>query len=356
MLNTIYNLTIWENPIWNYEYLGNAVGDYALAFGYFIVFLVVFKIFQSIIIHQLNKLALKTKTDLDDEFIKIVKSVKPTFYSFLAFYIAINFIELNEIFRKIITVILIAWIVYQVIISIQTLIDYALKKYTDRDKDSAGAIKLLGNIAKASLWFVGGLLVLSNLGVNITSLVAGLGIGGLAIALALQNILGDLFSSFAIHFDKPFVVGDFITIGDKSGTIEKIGIKTTRLRASRGEEIVISNRELTNAQILNFKKMMERRMTFTLGLTYNTKQEKLIKIPDMLKELIEKIEGARFSRAHFKKFSDSSLDFEVTYYVTTPEYAKYMDVQQEINFKINEVFEREKIEFAYPTQTIYIEK
>ena len=287
---------------------------------------------------------------------KIVKSVKPTLYSFLAFYIAVNFIELNEVFRKIITVILIAWVVYQVIISIQILIDYVLKKYTDRDKESVGAIKLIGDIAKALLWFVGALLVLSNLGVNITSLIAGLGIGGLAIALALKNILSDLFSSFAIHFDKPFVVGDYIIIGDKSGTVEKIGIKSTRLKVARGEELIISNQELTNSQILNFKKMQERRISFAFGVTYNTKQEQLVKIPNILKETVGKVDGARFDRAHFKKFSDSSLDFEVVYYITAPEYSKYMDIQQEINLKIYELFEKEKIEFAYPTQTLYIEK
>ncbi len=356
MLDTIYNLTIWENPIWNYTYLGNAVRDYALAFGYFIVFLIIFKIFQSIIIRQLSALADKTKTDIDDELIKIVKSIKPTFYSFLAFYIAVNFIELNEVFRKFITVILIAWVVYQVIISLQILIDNVLKKYTDRDNEPVGAIKLIGEIAKALLWFVGALLVLSNLGVNITSLIAGLGIGGLAIALALKNILSDLFSSFAIHFDKPFVVGDYIIIGDKAGTVEKIGIKSTRLKVARGEELIISNQELTNAQVLNFKKMQERRIAFAFGVTYKTKQEQLVKIPNIIKETVSKVDGARFDRAHFKKISDSSLDFEVVYYITTPGYSKYMDIQQEINLKIHELFEKEKIEFAYPTQTLYIEK
>jgi len=356
MFDLIYDLKIWDYPAWNYIYLGNALGDYALAIGYFIVFLVVFKIFQSVILYQLNRLADKTKTDLDDKLIDLVESVRPAFYSFLALYLAIGFIKINDLVHKIIMVVFITWIVYQTIISLHSLIDYAIRKYSEKNASTSDAINLLGRVAKISLWFIGTLLVLSNLGVDISSLIAGLGIGGIAIALALQNILSDLFSSFAIHFDKPFVVGDFIMVENKMGTVEKIGIKTTRLRALQGEEIVISNRELTNAQIQNFKKLKERRISFSFGVKYNTSQEKLGKISEIIKKNIDNIDKARFDRAHFKKFSDSSLDFEVVYYVEEADYTKYMDIQQDINMGIKGEFEKEKIEFAYPTQTIYIEK
>jgi len=198
--------------------------------------------------------------------------------------------------------------------------------------------------------------VLSNLGVNITSLVAGLGIGGLAIALALQSVLSDLFSSFSIYFDKPFQVGDYIIVGKHSGTVEKIGIKSTRIRASQGEEIVISNQELTSARVQNFKKLKERRNTTSIGVTYETSTDKLKKIPDIIKYIIEEEKNARFDRVYFTTFADSALVFDLVYYVKSDAYSVYLETQQNINFKIKEAFEKEGIDMAYPTQTIYLTK
>ena len=214
----------------------------------------------------------------------------------------------------------------------------------------------MAKIIKGVIWGFGILLVLSNLGINISSLLAGLGIGGIAVALALQNILGDLFSAFAIYLDKPFEVGDFIVVGESKGTVEKIGIKTSRLRALQGEELIISNKELTNARIQNFKKMKERRITFRLGVTYETPLEKLKKIPEIIKQIITSFEDTRFERAHFVQFGDFALIFEVVYYMTTPAYIDYLNTQEKINFKIKEIFEKENIEMAYPTQTIFLKK
>ena len=344
--------------LWDYRLAGNTVGDFAIALAAFAFFLIVFKIFQVVILSYLKKLAEKTKTDIDDTLILIVRSIRPPFYSFLAFYAATFFITLSDIIEKAVGVVLIIWIVVQVIVAVQILIDYIVKKRMGEEDDVAAenAINILGKLSKGVLWTVGLLLILSNLGIDITSLVAGLGIGGIAIALALQNILSELFSSFAIYFDKPFQPGDFIVVGDKKGIIEKIGIKTTRMRALQGEEVVISNKELTTAQIQNFKKMKERRISFSFGITYETPVEKIKQIPGIVKEIIEKQKGTRFDRAHFSRFDDSALNFDVVYYVETGDYAEYMDIQQDINIKIMEKFEEMEVAMAYPTQTIYLQK
>ena len=266
---------------------GNSLNDYITAVGIFIVLIVVFKIIQWFILLRLAKLAEKTETDIDDTFITIVKSLKPGFYYFVAFFFATKSLTFSALTTTVVNAVILVWVVYQAIVALHILIDYALDKKAravDKGADK-GMLRMLGNIAKWSLWVVGGLLVLSNLGVNITSLVAGLGIGGLAIALALQSVLSDLFSSFSIYFDKPFQVGDYITVGKHSGTVEKIGIKSTRIRASQGEEIVISNQELTSTRVQNFKKLKERRNTTSIGVTYETSTDKLKKIPDILKEI-----------------------------------------------------------------------
>jgi small-conductance mechanosensitive channel len=249
-------------------------------------------------------------------------------------------------------------VAYQVVMALHTLIDYAFQKRAEREgKDAKDTFQFLGNFIKWILWAVAILMVLGNLGVNVTSLIAGLGIGGIAIALALQNILSDLFSSFAIYLDKPFEVGDFVTIGANSGTVERIGIKTTRLRALQGEEIVISNQELTATRIQNFKKMHERRISFSFGVVYDTAAEKVRTIPDLVADIFSPLNGkARFERAHFKNLADSALEFEVVYYVPSRDFTDYMNLQQEINLALLERFEKEKISFAYPTQTIHLEK
>lgn len=353
MIEKIINLDFWQ-----YSFLGNEIKGYAIAIAAFIAFIFIFKLFQALIIHHLKKLAKTTKTDIDDTLISIVQSLRPPFYLFLAFYLALYFITLSPLLQKAIHIVLIAWVTYQVIIGVQILIDYAVKRASkkEEDKGSQAAMTLIGKIAKGILWVIGILLILSNLGVNVTSLIAGLGIGGVAVALALQNILSDLFSSFAIYFDKPFVSGDFIVAGNHKGVVEKIGIKTTRIRAPQGEEIIISNQELTSARVQNFKRMKERRITFSFGVVYEISSEKLEKIPDTVKKIINSVDSTRFDRCHFTEFGDFALIFEAIYYVTTPEYVTFRNVHQEILYKIKRTFENSKIVMAYPTQTIYIEK
>lgn len=345
-------------PYWQYELFGNTLQNYAVALLAFVGFFIVFKIFQSIILFKLKKLAEKTKTDVDDTLIRIFLSLRPSFFSFIAFYLALNFLTISIFVKKVISVLLIIWIVYQIIKAVQILIDYLVERALKKDKQ-AGSKQIIGLVSKISkgvLWALGGLLILQNLGVNVTSLIAGLGIGGIAIALALQNILGDLFSSFAILFDKPFVPGDFIIVGSHKGTVEKIGIKTTRIRSVNGEEIVISNKELTSANIQNFQKLKERRAVISFGVAYETPTSKVRHIPKIVKDIIKEIKDAKFDRAHFSKFDDSALTFEVVYFVKSDDYEKYMDVNQKILIKIKSEFEKEGIDMAYPTRTIYMAK
>jgi len=216
------------------------------------------------------------------------------------------------------------------------------------------ALSLIQFFVRVAVWSIALLLLFENLGFDVTALVAGLGIGGIAIALAAQSVLGDLFSSLAIVLDRPFEVGDFIVFGDQNGTVEKIGIKTTRIRSLSGEQIACSNTDLMNSRVHNFKRMDERRIVLVLGVTYDTPASKLERIPEMVKVIVEGQTQARFDRSHFRGFGDSALEFETVYWVLSADYTVYMDVQQAINFGIFRAFESENIEFAFPSRTLYV--
>lgn len=358
MNNLALFTSLFPGEFWEQSLLGNTYAEYASAVLIFLLLTIVFKVIHSIVIARLHKLALKTKTDLDDTLVDIVNKVKPPFYSFLAFYLALQVLALPQLANTLIRAILLIWIVFVVVDAIHIFINYTFSKTLGKSQDEGtrGAFETVSRVIKGILWMIGALLVLQNLGVNITSLIAGLGIGGIAIALAAQNVLGDLFSSFAILFDKPFVPGDFIVVGEHKGKVEKIGIKTSRIRSVTGEEIIISNQELTSTRIQNFKRMTERRATFHFGITYETPTEKMKDIPDVVSKIIDDISGTRADRVHFKQFDDSALTYEVVLYVESPEYPDYMDIQQDINLKIKEEFEKREIDMAYPTQTLYLKK
>ena len=200
------------------------------------------------------------------------------------------------------------------------------------------------------------MLILNNLGFDVTALIAGLGIGGVAIALAAQNILGDLFASLAIVLDRPFVVGDFIVFGDYLGTVERVGIKTTRIRSLSGEELVCSNTDLLATRIRNYKRMAERRVVFSIGVTYDTTAEQLARLPGLLREIVEAQPAVRFDRAHFQKYGDFALIFEIVYWMLDPDFNRFMDTQQAINLAIYRQAQAEGIAFAFPTQTIHLER
>ncbi len=216
------------------------------------------------------------------------------------------------------------------------------------------ALSLIQFLVRVAVWSLALLLIFENLGFNVTALVAGLGVGGIAVALAAQSVLGDLFSSLAIILDRPFEVGDTISFGDQTGTVERIGIKTTRIRAITGEQIAVSNSDLVSARVHNFKRMTERRVLLVLGVTYDTPADKLEGIPERVKRIVEGQDRVRFDRAHFRSFGDSALQFEVVYWVQSADYGVFMDCQQAINFAVFRAFEEDGIEFAFPSQTLYV--
>jgi small-conductance mechanosensitive channel len=216
------------------------------------------------------------------------------------------------------------------------------------------ALSLIQFLVRVCVWSLALLLIFENLGFDVTALVAGLGIGGIAVALAAQSVLSDLFSSLAIVLDRPFEVGDFIVFGDQNGTVEKIGIKTTRLRSLSGEQIVCANSDLLNSRIHNYKRMAERRVVFSLTPTYDTPVAKLERIPSLVQAIVEGQDLTRFERAHFNAFGESALLFEVVYWVLSPDHNTYTDIHQAISFAVLRTFQREGIEFAFPTQTLHL--
>lgn len=231
-----------------------------------------------------------------------------------------------------------------------------VRRRVEQDAASATTAAVLSFLARLVLGTVALLLALDNLGVDITALIAGLGVGGIAVALALQSVLGDVFAAFAIMLDKPFRIGDFIIVDDLPGTVEHIGLKTTRVRSLSGEQLIFSNTDLLNSRIHNYQRMQERRVVFSVGVTYGTLPEQLERIPETVRSIVEAQSLTRFDRAHFKGFGPSSLDFEVVYHVLTSDYNTHMDIQQSINLDLCRQFERLGIGFAYPTQTLYLQR
>ena len=347
----------------NINFWNNSGYDYFMALVVFIGLIFVLKIFQVIILARLHKLALKTQTDVDDMLIQVFKKIKPPFYFFVAIYFSIKLLNVSDLFNRVLLVLFLIAIVFEVVHAIDRVLDFVIRKYLERTQEegednqhSESMINLLKVIVKVIMWVIGLLLILSNLGINITSLVAGMGIGGIAIALALQNVLSDLFSAFSIYIDRPFKVGDHIQIGTDRGEVEKIGMKSTRIRTLQGEQLIVSNQELTNVRIQNYRRMERRRVAFKLGVTYDTPHKKLEAIPGYMEEIANKVDLVEFDRCFFIEYADSSLVFEVVVFVSSKEMKDYLESMQEINLSIYKKFEREKIEFAYPTQTIHVNK
>jgi small-conductance mechanosensitive channel len=284
------------------------------------------------------------------------RSVLPFFY-LLSIYAGLSYLALEPRIQNVLKIAVLVAGTFFTIRLVTSAISYFVHNFTRSQIDAelkrkqARGILIVTNII---VWILGIIFLIDNLGYDITTLVAGLGIGGIAIALAAQAVLGDLFSYFVIFFDKPFEIGDFIIIGDKMGTVEYIGIKTTRLRALGGEQLIISNTDLTNSRVQNYKRMQKRSVLFSVGVLYETHPDKLKKIPELIKKIIQEQPDVEFDRAHLSKFGNFSVDYEVVYYITGADYNIYMDKQQSINLEIFEHFHNEGISFAYPTQTIYL--
>ena len=340
-------------------YLGNMLLDWLIALGILLVVFSVLKIIQRIVISRLSKLAATTDNQIDDLIVGMLRETKFFILLIASAYVASHAITLKSsvavLWQKAVVLMLIIQVGLWASAGVKFWLGLMLKKRTDQDASSATTISLLGFVARLILWVIVFLLILDNLGVNITGLVAGLGIGGIAVALAVQNILGDLFASLSIVLDKPFMIGDYVVVDTLSGTVEHIGLKTTRIRSLSGEQLIFSNNDLLKSRIRNYKRMDERRIVFGFGVVYQTPVEKLMLIKKLVTEIIEKQEHARLDRVHFKEYGDSSLNFEVVYFVDSPDYALYMDIQENINLAIFRRFAEEGVEFAYPTRTIYVQ-
>jgi len=340
-------------------YLGNMLQDWLIAVFILVVVFSLLKIIQRVVIRKLERLAVSTENQIDDLIVSMLKQTKFLILLVASAYVASSAITLKPSIAAVLQKGVILILIVQGGLWAGAAISFGLKrmiaKRADQDTSTATTITFLGFVARFVLWVIVLLLVLDNLGVNITGLVAGLGIGGIAVALAVQNILGDLLASLSIVLDKPFVIGDTIVVDKLTGTIEHIGLKTTRLRSIDGEELIFANNDLLKSRIHNYKRMQERRVVFTFGVTYQTPPEKLTRINEMVRTVIEAEQKVRFDRVHFKAYGDSALNFEAVYFVTDQDYKLYMDIQQSINLGIFRRFREEGIEFAYPTQTLYIQ-
>ncbi len=345
--------------ILEYNYLGNSVQTWLIAAAIFLLALIVFRVGRGVLERRLTRLAERTKTDLDDLVLDLVRKTKFFFPFIIALYAGIQPLVLPPTGDQVFRGVMVIGFLLQAALWGNAVISFWITRYMqarmEEDAAAATSIGALRFVGKLLLWTFVLLLALDNLGVDVTALVTGLGVGGIAVALALQNVLGDLFASLSIVLDRPFVIGDFIIVGEFPGTVEHIGLKTTRVRSLSGEQLVFSNSDLLSSRIRNYKRMAERRILFSFGVIYQTPYEKLARIPGMVREIIEAQEKARFDRAHFKAYGESSLDFEVVYYVLMPEYLAYMDTQHAINLEIFRRFQEEGIDFAYPTRTLFIE-
>lgn len=341
-------------------FYGNDVKTWLFALGVAIGTLVVLRLIVQVLVVRVEKLTRMTDTVLDDILVHALRKTKLTFLTIVSVFAGSLLLTLPDDVRSILWHVTIIATLLQGGIWIGSALSMWLQSYRQKqlseDAASVMTMNALGRVARLVLWAVILLLILDNVGVDVTALVAGLGIGGIAIALAAQSILGDLFASLAIVLDKPFVLGDFVIVGDLMGTVERIGIKTTRITSISGEQLVFSNADLLGSRIRNYGRMRQRRIAFTLGVTYDTPVDKLERVPDIIREVIDAQDRCRFDRSHFSAYGDFSLNFETVYYVELADYAVYMDIQQAINLEVFRRFSAEGIEFAFPTQTLFVQK
>lgn len=336
----------------------NSVQDWSLAFLAALLVILTLHLLRRFVLRRLARIAKSTHTLIDDFLVEVLSATRILFAGLIGIYVGTQFLDLGERLGESADRLFIAALILQVGFWANRALGFGLNhRFATGDTQDAGTRamtrSLLSFLGRVAIWALVLLLVLDNLGLNVTALVTSLGIGGIAVALAVQNVLGDLFASLSISIDKPFVIGDFIIVDDLMGTVEHVGLKTTRIRSLGGEQIVFSNNDLLKCRIRNYKRMQERRVVFAIGVTYDTPAEGLELIPSLIREAIKSQVKARFDRAHFKGFGPSSLDFEIVYYVLEPDYNLYMDIQQAINLQLVRDFAEHQVRFAFPTQTLH---
>lgn len=344
--------------IWEQLLQDNAPDAWLLALGITVAVLAAVWVARGLAVRVISRLSRRTTLKLDDALVTAARATRLWLLVPLALFAGASALQIPARLDSLVQSIAMVALVAQFAVWANTwLMQWlALRAAAAQTVDPARTttVNLLGFVGRVLVWAMALLIGLDQLGFNVTALIAGLGIGGIAVALAMQNILGDLFASAAIVLDKPFQVGDFIIVGDKLGVVESVGLKTTRVKSLWGEQLVFANAQLLSAQIRNYKKMQERRISFTIGVAYETPLEKLRALPGWLKAIVEAQPDVRFDRAHFKEYADFSLNFEIVYYVLSPDYTLYMDRQQAINLGIFEKLAAEGVQIAYPTRTLYI--
>jgi small-conductance mechanosensitive channel len=340
--------------------LGNTPTAYGYALAAFLVSLALLYLLKNIGLARLKALAERTATDIDDMAVALLEKVHWFEYQLIALYIATRYLQRGPEFDKGLKTVILVVFTYRAIMIAQELVKYWLHKVAEHRQLSEAARASVINstqvILRTLLWTAAVLFVLDNLGVNISSALTGLGIGGVAVALAAQAILGDLFNFFVILLDKPFHVGDFLVAGNISGTVEHIGLKSIRIRSLSGEQLVLSNSKLLAMELKNYKRMERRRVVMTTSVTYETPLEKIKKVPPLIKEIISEVKDVTLDRSNLSNLGGFSIDFETVYYVESPDYNLYMDIQERILQAVIERCGREGISFPYPTQTLFVKK
>jgi small-conductance mechanosensitive channel len=340
-------------------FYNNTVQEWLVAAGILVLALFILRFLVGMAVKRLAPLADQTDTPVDDLVAELLGKTRFLFLLIVSLFLSSHALTLPAVIRTVLLRASIIALVLQGAIWVNAAINFLLERYRkaklEQDASAVTTVTALSFIGKLAVWVIAILLIMDNFGIEVTALVAGMGIGGIAVALAAQSILSDLFASLAIVLDKPFVIGDFLAVGEYKGTVEYIGLKTTRLRSLTGEQLVLGNADLLNSRVRNFGRLYERRMAFTIGVTYQTPRESIERIPQMLREAVEGQETVRFDRSHFTGYGDSSIDFDTVYFVLRPEYAAAMDIQQAINLEIHQRFEADGIEFAYPTRTVHLQ-
>ena len=341
------------------EFFNNSLQDWLIAVGAMILIYIGLLILRHILNSKVRKWVDKTKGNVDNFVLDLVSNTKNWFLLLVSIAIGIIFLNMLPEWNQKIRIVLVIGFTLQISSWAVATVSYFINSKMKEEKNSSKVTiyNTVGIVARILVWVFAGLIILDSFpNVDISSLVAGLGIGGIAIGFAVQSILEDLFASVSITVDQPFVLGDFIVVGDISGTVEKIGMKTTRIRSLSGEQIVIGNAAITSDKIQNYQKLQERRVTITVGVTYETPIEKLRMIPKIIEGIAKEQKNVRFDRVHLDEMADFSINYLLVYYALTADYNEHMDIKEAINFGILEKFGEQSIEIAYPTQMLYVSK
>lgn len=339
-------------------YFHNTVLDYMIALGIILLGFIFIGAFKRVVLTRLLKLTEHTHTSFDNYVVEGLERFGVPALYITVIYAAVNYLVLSDKLVDVLRIAVTIAVTVLVIRFISSAILFLLRGYVRKQSQGEEKVKQLGGLMlliNVMIWFIGLVFLFDNMGYDVTTVIAGLGIGGIAVALAAQNILGDLFNYFVIFFDRPFEVGDFIIIDNKMGVVEYVGIKTTRVKSLSGEQLIFSNSDLTGARLHNYKRMERRRVVFKIGVTYQTPLKQVKEIPVIIKSIVQAQKLTEFDRSHFSSYGDSSLDFETVFYVLSSEYNVYMDIQQAINLRIFEEFQDRGIEFAYPTRMLYLQ-